>query len=140
MNVLYAEHPTMFKTNPIGFIITLLLFPLGIALGIIVEVPIYKAVLSLGLVGAGVIILLTWYVKNKASKLVVTDTEIHFEEGLLSKSNAEINISSVRTVKVKQTFLDRIMGSGTIEVYTAGDTPEFVAKGMPDPHKIRDLT
>jgi hypothetical protein len=28
---------------------------------------------------------------------------------------------------------------GTIEIYTAGDSPEIVASGMPDPNKIREF-
>jgi len=118
MNELYSEHPVMFKNNPLGFIITLILIP------------------ALGL---GLLIFLVWHLKNKASKLIVTDKEVLFEKGLLSKERSEVNISSIRTVKIKQSFFNRIFGTGTIELYTAGDSPEIVAAGMPDPNKIREL-
>ncbi len=114
----YSAHPVMFKNNPLGFILALLL------------VPVF---------GLGLLIFLVWHLKNKSSKLVVTDNEVLFEKGLLSKDRSEITISSVRTVKVKQTFFNRIFGTGTVELYTAGDTPEIVAKGMPDPNRIREL-
>ncbi|MBL3591861.1 MAG: PH domain-containing protein [gamma proteobacterium endosymbiont of Lamellibrachia anaximandri] len=84
-------------------------------------------------------IFLVWHLQNKASKLIVTDKEVLFEKGLLSKERSEVNISSVRTVKVKQSFFNRIFGTGTVELYTAGDSPEIVAAGMPDPNKIREL-
>ena len=58
---------------------------------------------------------------------------------MLSKERSEINISSVRTIKVKQSFFNRIFGVGTIEIYTAGDSPEITARGMPDPNRIREL-
>ena len=118
MSELYSEHPVMFKNNPIGFIITLLLIP---AFGI------------------GLLILLGWHLQNKASKLTVKENEILYEKGLLSKERSEVNISSVRTTKVKQSFFNRIFGVGAIEIYTAGDSPEIVATGMPDPNKIREL-
>ena len=118
MSELYSEHPVMFKNNPLGFIICLILIPAG---------------------GLGLLILLTWHLKNKASKLTVNDNEILFEKGLLSKERSEVNISSVRTTKVKQSFFNRIFGVGTIEIYTAGDSPEIVASGMPDPNKIREF-
>jgi len=118
MSELYSEHPVMFKNNPLGFIICLILIPVG---------------------GLGLLILLTWHLKNKASKLTVNDNEILFEKGLLSKERSEVNISSVRTTKVKQSFFNRIFGVGTIEIYTAGDSPEIVASGMPDPNKIREF-
>ena len=114
---LYSENPVMFKNNPLGFLICLLLIPFF---------------------GLGLLLFLSWHLQNKASKLVVTDKEILFEKGLLSKERSEINISSVRTVKVKQSFFNRIFGTGTIELYTAGDSPEIVAKGMPEPNKVRE--
>ncbi|UVW35953.1 PH domain-containing protein [SAR92 clade bacterium H455] len=118
MSELYSEHPVMFKNNPLGFIICLILIPAG---------------------GLGLLILLTWHLKNKASKLTVNDNEILFEKGLLSKERSEVNLASVRTTKVKQSFFNRIFGVGSIEIFTAGDSPEIVATGMPDPNKIREL-
>lgn len=118
MNELYSEHPVMFKNNPLGFIISLILIPIF---------------------GIGLLIFLVWHLKNKASKLVVTEKEILFEKGLLSKERSEVNISSVRTVKVKQSFFNRIFGTGSVELYTAGDNPEIVAVGMPDPNKVREI-
>ncbi len=118
MSDLYSEHPVMFRNSPIMFIICLLLIPVF---------------------GIGLICFLIWFLQNKASKLSVNENEILFEKGLLSKERSEVNISSVRTTKVKQSFFNRIFGVGAIEIYTAGDTPEFVATGMPDPNKIRDL-
>ena len=118
MSELYSAHPVMFKNNPLGFVLCILL------------IPVY---------GVGLLILLGWHLQNKASKLVVTENEVLFEQGLLNKDRSELNIKSVRTVKVKQTFFNRMLGAGTIELYTAGDTPEIVANGMPDPNKIREL-
>jgi uncharacterized membrane protein YdbT with pleckstrin-like domain len=118
MSELYSEHPVMFKNNPLGFIICLILIPVG---------------------GLGLLILLTWHLRNKASKLTVNDNEILFEKGLLSKERSEVNLASVRTTKVKQSFFNRIFGVGSIEIFTAGDSPEIVAIGMPDPNKIREL-
>ena len=118
MSDLYSEHPVMFKNNPLGFIICLALIPAG---------------------GIGLLILLTWHLKNKASKLTVNGNDILFEKGLLSKERSEVNLASVRTTKVKQSFFNRIFGVGTIEIYTAGDSPEIVASGIPDPNKIREF-
>jgi len=83
--------------------------------------------------------LLVWIFKNKANKLMANKEEILFEVGLLSKSRSEVNTSGVRTVKITQSFIERIFGIGTIEIYTSGDIPEIVAKAMPNPHKFREL-
>lgn len=118
MKELYAEHPVMFKNNPIGFIASILL------------VPVF---------GIGLLILLYWHLMNKSSKLTVTENEILYEEGLLSKTRSEINMESVRTIRVSQTFFQRIFGVGSVEIFTAGDNAEILAKGLPDPNKVREL-
>lgn len=117
MEALYDEHPVMFKNNPLGFILALILC----------------------LVGIGIIILLVWHLKNKSSRLMVTKAEVLLEQGLLSKERTELSVQSIRTVKVKQSFWNRIFGTGTIELYTAGDQPEIVATGMPEPNRVRDI-
>jgi uncharacterized membrane protein YdbT with pleckstrin-like domain len=117
MEALYDENPVMFKNNPLGFIIALVLCVVGI----------------------GFLILLVWHLKNKSSRLVVTRSDVLFEQGLLSKERSELNITSIRTVKVKQSFWNRIFGTGSIELYTAGDTAEIIATGMPDPNRVRDI-
>ncbi len=114
----YAEHPAMFRNNPLGFILALILVP---AFGI------------------GIIIFLVWYLRVKASKLVITDHEVIFEKGLLNKVHSEVDIDSIRTVRVKQSFFNRMFGTGQVELYTAGDNPEIVAAGMPNPHTVRQL-
>ena len=114
----YSEHPVMFKNYPVGFVISLALIPVF---------------------GLGILVLLVWHLKNKASKLVITDKEVLYEKGLLSKEKSELNLDKVRTVKIKQSFFNRMFGTGTIELYTAGDRPEIVAPGMPDPNRVREL-
>lgn len=118
MEPLYSESPVMFKNNPLGFILSIVLIPAF---------------------GVGLVILLIWYLRCISSKLTITETEILYEQGLLSKNRSEIGFSSIRTIKVKQSFFNRIFGTGTIELYTAGDEPEIVASGMPDPNKVREL-
>ncbi len=37
-----------------------------------------------------------------------------------------------------QTFVNRLLGVGTIQISTAGDLPEFTIVDMPDPHLISE--
>lgn len=118
MNILYTEHPSMFKNHPIGFILSVLL---------------------IAAFGLGIIILMVWYLQCKASKLSVTESEVLYEKGLLSKERSEFKLDSIRSIKVKQSFSDRIFGVGTVELYTAGDDPEIIVKGIPDPNRVREI-
>lgn len=115
---LYSEHPVMFKNNPLGFILCLLL---------------------IAAFGLGLLILLWWFVQTRSSRLTVKENDILYEQGLLSKNRAEFSIRGIRTVRVYQSFFNRIFGVGSIQIYTAGDKPEIEAKGMPDPNRVREL-
>jgi hypothetical protein len=48
-------------------------------------------------------------------------------------------MSSIRTTKVQQSLLQRMLNAGKVEIYTAGDEPELVVNGMPNPDKIREV-
>lgn len=117
-DILYSEHPAMFKNNPIGFIASILL---------------------IAAFGLGLLILLWWYLQCKSSILTITSRDVLYEKGLLSKSRVEFGIAGIRTVKVNQSFFDRIFGVGAIQIYTSGDQPEIQVKGMPDPNRVREL-
>lgn len=116
--VKFSAHPAMFKARPFSFILSLLLCAVGI----------------------GFIILMVWYVKCKATKLAIVDHEVVLERGLLSKERIELSLSSVRSVRVYQSFLNRLTGVGRITLYTAGDQPEFTVDGIPEPNRFRELT
>jgi len=117
MDELYAEHP-VFKDSPFLFVICIVLIAAG---------------------GLGLLLILVWHLRNKASKLVITEDKILYEVGLLSKSRSELKISNVRSIKVEQSFMNRIFGTGSILIFTAGDSAEITAAGMPDPNKARDI-
>ncbi|MBC8012828.1 MAG: PH domain-containing protein [Methyloceanibacter sp.] len=115
--VIYEAHPAMFRAHPFWFILSVLL------------------ILAFGI---GILILLYWYILTRATALTVTDQEILYEKGILSKDRTAVSLKHIRAVRVTQGFINRILGVGTIEISTAGDLPEFVVRDMPDPHKIRE--
>jgi len=137
-NLLYSENPKMPRNRPFLFTLYVILNISGIILAFRFEqqsLQITGLVIWLGTL----ILLLIWYIKIKGTKLSITENDILLEKGLLSKERLEISIEKVRTVSVKQTFLDRIFGVGEIAVFTAGDLPEITEKGLPDPNKIREI-
>jgi len=114
---IYQAHPAMFRAHPFWFILFVLLILAG---------------------GLGILILLYWYIKTRATALTVTEHEITFEQGILSKDRTGVSLRHVRAVRVTQGFVNRILGVGTVEISTAGDEPEFEVSDMPDPHEIRE--
>ena len=115
--IIYKENPAMFKSNPMGFIL---------------------AVILIAAFGVGLLILAYWYLKTKATLLQISDGDVLLERGLLSKRRTELSVNQIRTVTVVQSVFNRMFGVGTIEIYTSGDKPEFVVKGMPNPDVVRD--
>jgi uncharacterized membrane protein YdbT with pleckstrin-like domain len=148
--VLYEANPSMLRMNPLGTLLAILILLAGIALA--VASGMVTALLGLpaeaskvaGLVGIVVaalafLRLLSWYVATKTDQLTIKEDELVWTHGLLSKDYTEISMGSVRTTRVTQTVMQRIMGAGDVAIYTSGDLPELVIRGLPEPDRIRDL-
>ena len=137
-DLLYSENPKMPRNKPIVFMICVILNVGGLVAAFRLDQQ------SLQIIGLGVwlgtiIWLLVWYLQIKSIKLSVTNNDILVERGLLRKNRKELAIDKVRTVEVDQDFIERIFGVGEVRVFTAGDLPEIVVKGLPDPNRIREL-
>lgn len=117
MKTTYSERPAMFRSNPLGFILALILVPVGV----------------------GLIIFLVWYLICLSTRLELVSNDLVLTKGLLSKERTELDITGIRTVKVYQSLLNRMFNVGTISVFTAGDDAEIVVAGLPDPHQLREL-
>lgn len=117
MQTKYSENPAMFRNNPLGFLLAVLLIPVAI----------------------GIIILMVWYLKCKSIRLDFIGDDLVLERGLLSKDRTELDVHRIRTVNVYQSFFNRIFGVGRISIYTAGDDPEIDVSGLPNPHDLREL-
>jgi len=142
--VLYDAHPSLIRSRPFGTLVAVVLVPLGIAIALMGgrvvqgQTPVAQ-VAGLALAGFAFLTLMSWYVRTKTDRLVISDDEIVWTHGLLSKGYTEINMSSVRTTHITQTLTQRILNTGDIEIYTSGDNPELVVKGLPNPAEIRRL-
>ena len=136
--LLYSENPKMARKRPIWFILYIVLNVGGLIAAIRFDQQSYQIVGLVFWLGT-IIMFLVWYLRIKSTKVTVTSYNILIEKGLLSKHRREVAIEKVRTVDVKQGFIDRILGVGDIEVYTAGDLPEFEVTGLPNPNEIREI-
>ena len=109
----------MFRNNPIGFIISIILVPVS---------------------GAGLILLLYWWLKVKGISLMVSNERITLRRGILSKHINEVFLSDIRNVQINQSFFQRIFGVATIAVSTAGQADvEIAVDGLRDPQKIKEI-
>ena len=148
--ILYDAHPSMVRMRPFATLLTLLLMLAGIAVAVLGDRPLPPVLSSqidgkmlqmigIALFAFSTLQLLLWWISARTDRLVITEDELLWTHGLLSKQYTEINLSSVRTVRVAQTLLQRIMNAGDVTLYTSGDDPELFVRGLPDPGHIREL-
>ena len=137
-DLLYSENPKMPRNNPFMFTLIIILNIAGLVAAIRLDQQNFRIIGLLVWLGT-VIWLLIWYLKTKSKKLSITNRDMLYEEGLLRKNRKELALDKVRTVEVDQDFIERIFGVGKVRVFTAGDKPEIVVEGLPDPNKIREL-
>ena len=137
-DLLYSENPKMPRNNPFMFTLIIILNIAGLVAAIRLDQQSFQIIGLVVFLGT-VMSLLIWYLKIKSTKVSVTNNDILVERGLLRKNRKELAIDKIRTIEVDQDFIDRICGVGMIKVFTAGDLPEIVVPGLPNPNKIRDL-
>jgi uncharacterized membrane protein YdbT with pleckstrin-like domain len=114
----YETSPPMFRNAPLKFIVYILLTPVF---------------------GLGLLLLLWWYIDNKNKRLSIEGDLMKWQEGIFNKTFIVLNTEDIRTVKIKQSFFQRMFGTGDLDIYTAGDSPEAVLMGLREPHEIKTM-
>lgn len=151
--VRYQAHPSMLRMRPFTTFVVLVLMLLGLLTSVLGNLVLPaslagslgqldpRALQAVGLVvfGLAALQLLLWWVSTRSDHLQITDDEILRTHGLLNKQYTEIGMGSVRTVRVSQSLLQRVMNAGDVAVFTAGDAPELQVRGLPNPDRIREL-
>lgn len=114
----YESHPSMFKNNPLGFIISIFLCFFVI----------------------GFIILLIWWLNTLGTTLTVSNKRTVLRKGILSKRTTEVRHRDVRNIQISQGMFQRIFNVGTIGISSAGQSGvEVEATGMPDPNRVKQI-
>ena len=116
---LYEGNPAMFANNPVLFIISLALIILY---------------------GLGLVILLIWYLKIKATKFIITDQRVILRRGLLSKHTTEIEHDDIKNIQIDQKFIQRMLGAGNLSVSSAGTgAVEINVEGIKNPESLKEM-
>jgi len=112
-------HPAMFRSNPLGFVISVLL---------------------IAAVGIGLLILGWWWLGTRAAELTITNKRTTQRTGLISKNTTEVLHRDVRNIQVSQSALQRIFGVGSLGISSAGQAGvEIQFSGVVDPDSVKAL-
>lgn len=146
-------HPAMFRNRPLlGFLcltVTVLgavaavaggLMGTGLVWGGRTWVPAAPlTVIGLVLLAVGGCVLLVWFFQTRFKTLTVTNKRTRMQYGIIQRHISEVQHDDVRNMQVEQSFLQRLLGVGTLALSSSGqDDLEIVAKGIPHPNHIAD--
>ena len=135
-------HPALFRAQPMTGALLILLAVCGLAATVVGLI-----VLMIPLWIGGVIALLAagawwaaWWVLSLSVQLTITNKRTVLRRGLLSRSTREVLHDRVQDIQVDQTFLQRVLNTGSIGISSSGESNvEIVADDLPDPVRLREV-
>jgi membrane protein YdbS with pleckstrin-like domain len=137
--------PGMFRAHPFRYALIILLFLAGAA-GIIAalttdRIGMWAIWPSLVLiVGTGAWFGWWWMSTHFWVRLVVSNKRTIRHEGIIKRHTTEVLHDHVRSVDIRQTFLERIFNVGTIGIDSAGqDGIEIEVHDIPMPYEIKKM-
>ncbi|MDM8560406.1 PH domain-containing protein [Candidatus Parabeggiatoa sp. HSG14] len=140
--VLYCSTPAMFRNRPFLFISCLIMvfLPLLAAIGTLTMPTGVVLLFSVFLVSIGGMVLFFWWLKVVNTQLAVTNERVTFRTGILSKNIREIFLSDIRSVQISQTLLQRILGTGWVEIASAASSEaEITIDGIPQAYEVKRI-
>lgn len=87
-----------------------------------------KWILTIGTLG---IWFFVTYLSRLSTRYTLTEERLIVTKGLLSKSVDEVELFRVKDAKVSQSFLERLVGIGKIEVKSSDDTGTLLITNIP---------
>jgi uncharacterized membrane protein YdbT with pleckstrin-like domain len=82
-----------------------------------------------------IIPLLAW----RTTHYVITTHRVMVRKGIVNKSGKDITLSKITDVSFRQSALDRMVGSGTLSIESAGDSPNEDFEAIPRSDRIQQL-
>ena len=70
--------------------------------------------------------------------LTLADGKLRYQTGMLSRSTRTMELSKVQDVRVDQSLMQRIVGTGDISIETAGETSRLTMTNIDQPQSVAD--
>lgn len=147
---LYDSTPSMIRNRPFVFLLSVIAVVLGviglISFSFIPEQGEHKnlwtflSYISVIIGSIGFMTLFFWWLRVVNTRLTVTNERVTFREGILSKNIREIFLSDIRSVQINQRLLQRLFGTGYIEVASAASAEaEIKINGIPKAYIVKEI-
>jgi uncharacterized membrane protein YdbT with pleckstrin-like domain len=79
------------------------------------------------------------YLRWRTTHYVVTSHRVMVRRGVLTKTGKDITLSKITDVSFEQTLLDRMIGSGSLHIESAGDSPDEDLANIPHSNEVQQL-
>jgi uncharacterized membrane protein YdbT with pleckstrin-like domain len=70
---------------------------------------------------------------------VVTTHRVLVRRGVVTKTGKDITLSKITDVSFERTLLDRLTGSGTLRIESAGDSPDETFRAIPRSDRVQQV-
>lgn len=87
----------------------------------------------------GVPVVIVPFLQWRTTHYVITDHRVMVRRGILSKTGKDITLSKITDVSFQQTFLDRVIRAGTLNIESAGDSADELLKNIPHSDEVQQL-
>lgn len=144
--VKFNANPSMARNNPIAFLVgVLVLLAGGGLLGFAVfqqagQTRLICFILGLVLLVLACLAFFIWWLTTKYTSLVVTTRRTKLRRGILDKHTNDILHEDVRNIQVKQAFIQRMFGVGSLAISSSGQSEmEIIVNGIRHPLQVKQL-
>jgi uncharacterized membrane protein YdbT with pleckstrin-like domain len=87
----------------------------------------------------GIPLVIVPFLRWRTTRYVITTHRVMLRKGILNKSGKDITLSKITDVSYERRMLDRMVGSGTLSIESAGDSPNELFRAIPHSDHIQQL-
>lgn len=134
-------HPAMVRAHPLAGVGLLLALAIGIVGTGITLFTAPPFAIGFGLLAlVGIIWFCIWKIQSWTTTLIITTKRTTLRRGILSRSQREVLHDRVQDVQVQQSFLDRMLGVGSLGLSTSSDEGvEITVADVPNVLHVRKV-
>jgi membrane protein YdbS with pleckstrin-like domain len=139
----------MFRAHPFWYTLLVLIGVGGLVLAVLAktgsQIPSPHIMVWVGVAMMAIAILwwlIWWGAPHRWVKLVITNKRTIRQEGIVVRKTSEVLHNHIRNVKIEQSFLQRLLGVGSISIDSAGGSEhemiEIQMDNVPQPYKVKE--
>lgn len=139
--ILYDSVPSMVLNRPISYLACIIAMIIGIYSFITWFNQGNTFYIIVGMITGiiGLTIFVSWWITVINTRLTITEKRLTLREGILSKNIHDVFVSDIRSVQIQQTLLQRILGTGTVEVSGAATVEaDIKIHGIPNAYEVKE--